>query len=86
MNHFLLKNGSYDYKESEFTDEDFFLEEEIVGFFSRLGKVSGVASSDEAAKGRRKCLISVFMLIRSLSWKGRWASYCKFIIFIVINH
>lgn len=54
---FLLRNGSYVYKESEFSIDNSFHKKGSIDFVSHLGYIRGVVTSDEANKKfRNRCL------------------------------
>lgn len=52
VKHFLLENGSYIYKENDFTVEDSLHKKKLLEFVNYLGYVRGVVPSYEVEKKR----------------------------------
>lgn len=71
VNHFLLENATYVYREEEFSIGDLFQKSKLLEFVNRLGNLEGVVPSDGADKRHLKLLLDVSLLMGSGSHEGR---------------
>lgn len=62
-----MENGSYIYKEHDFTVEDSFEKKKLLELVNHLGYIGGAIPSDEDEKKRQKRLIDASLLMESHS-------------------
>lgn len=86
MKHFILENGSYIYKASDFTVEDSFQKKSLLEFVNCLGYVCGTVPLYKVEKKRQKPLTDVSLLIESRSCECFLDAFGKFIILFILHY
>lgn len=76
--HFLLKNGSYVYKEWDFYDEDSYQKKIFIDFIDKLGYLGGEVPPAEAGRKHLNRLIDVSLLIGTCSREDLRIVFVKF--------